>query len=120
VTGRPASVDHDVDALHALAAWAEALAMAKDLKARLLEPNPGDVRAAVARLEQQVRAAAGMPVGRADTTEPFYAALRGVLKDFAETTQDLGLVADARARTAQGVLSLFRRSDLPPGSVFDV
>jgi hypothetical protein len=104
----------------ALARWAEALSTAKELKSRLLLPEPGDLRPAIARLEREVRLAAEAPLPGVGEGAELRQSLRQVLREFAETTQEIGLVADARAKTAQGVLRLFQRPDLPPGSMLDV
>jgi hypothetical protein len=118
---RPETVEEsEADVARAVARWAEALVTAKELKARLLQPDPGDVRAAVALLEDQVRAAAAVPIGGGEDRDGLRRSLRGVLTEFAETTAQLGRVADARAKTAHGVLRLFQRADLPPGSLLDL
>jgi hypothetical protein len=104
----------------AVAAWAEALAAVKELKERLLKPDPGDVREAVSRIETLVRAAAALPLDWQETDGALKTSLRAILKEMAEVTMELGLVADARARTTKSVLSLFQRHDVPPGTVLDL
>lgn len=110
----------EVDVARAVAAWAEALAAVKALKARLLEPDPGDVREAVSRIETLVREAAALPLEVAEAEGALKTSLRAILKEMAQVTMELGLIADARARTTRSVLSLFQRHDVPPGTVLDL
>jgi hypothetical protein len=107
-------------AARAIALWAEALATTEELTDRLLRPDPGDVRALVAVLERQVQEAAAWPVGDDTDASGLREPLRQVLRQMAGAAQDLGLVADARARTIHSVMGLFRRPDVPPGTLLDV
>jgi hypothetical protein len=110
----------EADVGHAVAAWAEALAAVKALKARLLEPDPGDVREAVRLIESRVREAASLPLDLDNADGALKTSLRAILKEMAEVTMELGLIADARAQTTRNVLKLFQRHDVPPGTVLEV
>ena len=90
------------------------------LRARLLDPEPGDVRDEVARLEHQVTTASAIPLTGLAEHPALHAALKSVLREMAEATAGLGRAADGRSRTIRAVLNLFRRPDLPPGSMLDI
>jgi hypothetical protein len=111
-------LQHSAWACDAKTLWAGILEAATEIRCALTRPNPEDVGGRLGLITQAVAEATKPSRWPRDATER--EAVRTLAQAVLDEVQAARALAEARGALAHSLLEVFRREDVPPGSVLNL